>query len=162
KLYSYSHALNGFAAELTKAQAEKLRLDPNVLSIARNEILKLDTLTTPAFLGLTGANGAWDQVGGGAHAAENVEVGLIDTGIWPENPSFAGRASHGSPLRNWKGTCQTGEQFPAASCNDKLIGARWYSAGFGGDAAIKALFPYEFLSPRAAEGHGVHTASIAV
>src|SRR5688572_26336297 len=34
KLYSYSHALNGFAAELSQEQATKLRADPSVISVA--------------------------------------------------------------------------------------------------------------------------------
>ena len=162
KLYSYTHALNGFAAELSKAQAEKLRANPNVISVARNEIRKLDTITIPAFLGLSAPNGAWDLVGGGARAGDNVIVGVIDTGIWTENPSFAPRAVHNGPAPGWSGVCQAGEQFPVSSCNNKLIGARWYDSGFGGDDVIKSLFPYEFLSPRAAEGHGVHTAGTAV
>jgi len=162
KIYSYSHALNGFAAELNKAQVDKLRADPNVVSVARNEIRKLATITTPAFLGLTAANGAWDQLGGGNGAGDNVIVGVIDTGIWPEHPSFAPRPVHNGPAPGWNGICQSGQKFPASSCNNKLIGARWYDEGFGGNAAIKSLFPYEYLSPRAADGHGVHTASTAV
>jgi hypothetical protein len=162
KVYSYSHALNGFAAELTKVQADKLRADPNVIAVARNEIRKLSTLTTPQFLGLSAPNGAWDQVGGGTQAGDNVIVAVLDSGIWPENPSFQPRPVHGGAAPGWSGICQGGERFPATTCNDKVIGARWYNEGFGGDPVIKSLFPYEFLSPRAADGHGVHTAGIAV
>jgi subtilisin family serine protease len=162
KLYSYSYALNGFAAELNKAQAAQLRADPNVVSVVRNEIRKLSTLTTPEFLELSAPDGAWNQVGGGANAGEDIIVGVIDTGIWPEHPSFAPLPGRDAQAPGWNGTCEPGEEFPASSCNSKLIGARWYNAGFGGDEVIKSLLPYEFLSPRAAEGHGVHTAGIAV
>jgi len=162
KIYSYSHALNGFAAELSEVQVTKLRSDPNVISVVRNEIRKLNTLTTPAFLGLSAPNGVWDRLGGGGAAGDNVIVGVIDTGIWPESPSFVPRAIHGGRPPQWNGICQAGEQFPADSCNNKLLGARYYNEGFGGNDAVRSLFPYEFISPRAADGHGVHTASTAV
>lgn len=162
KIYSYAYALNGFAAELNRNQVAKLRSDPNVVAVVPNEIRKMDTLTTPTFLGLDAPNGAWDQAGGASTAGDGVIVGIVDSGIWPENPSFAPPASKVGPPPGWGGICQSGEQFPVKKCNDKLIGARFYNAGYGGNAAIRSIFPYEFLSPRAAEGHGVHTASTAV
>lgn len=162
KVYSYAYALNGFAAELTSAQVAKLKTDRSVISVVRNEIRKLDTLTTPTFLGLDSANGAWAQAGGAPYAGDGVIVGVIDTGIWPEHPSFAPRNPNAPLPPDWGGICQAGEAFPARSCNSKLIGARWYNEGFGGDEAIRAIFGYEFVSPRAADGHGVHTASTAV
>src|SRR5215213_334235 len=79
KLYSYTYALNGFAAELSRTQVAKLRADPSVRYVTSNEIRRLDTLTVPAFLGLNGPNAAWDLVGGGEHAGDNVIVGVIDT-----------------------------------------------------------------------------------
>ncbi len=62
-------------------------------------------------------------------------------------------------MRGWNGKCVEGEGFTAKNCNRKLIGARYYNSGFGGDAGIKKLFPYEFNSPRDYDGHGTHTAS---
>jgi subtilisin family serine protease len=62
------------------------------------------------------------------------------------------------PPDDWNGICQTGESFPASACNNKLIGARFYRAGF--DEAGPAD-PNEFNSPADADGHGTHIASIA-
>jgi subtilisin family serine protease len=159
KIYNYAYALNGFSAELTEAQANALKSRTDVLSVSKNEIRKLDTVTTPAFLGLDQSNGIWNYLGGPRNAGRGVIIGIIDSGIWPEHPSFAGK-KHGY-VPDFNGVCQAGEAFPASTCNDKIIGARYYSAGFGGDVQIKATFPYEFASPRAADGHGVHTASTA-
>jgi subtilisin family serine protease len=162
KAYSYTSALNGFAASLTDSQLAALRRDPNVLLVSKNRLLKLDTITTPRFLQLSSADGAWQQLGGGPQAGSNIIVGVIDSGIWPEHPSFKARSTHAGMPAQWQGMCQAGEKFLASQCNDKLIGARWFSAGFGGDEATKQLFSYEFISPRAADGHGVHTAGTAV
>jgi hypothetical protein len=64
KAYSYSHALNGFAAPLTASQRRALRADPAVVGVFKNEMLRLDTVSTPRFLGLPAANGPWAQAGG--------------------------------------------------------------------------------------------------
>jgi subtilisin family serine protease len=47
------------------------------------------------------------------------------------------------------------------NCNQKLIGARYYNAGWGGNAGIDAQLPWEFNSPRDFGGHGTHVASTA-
>jgi hypothetical protein len=166
KLYSYGYVFNGFAAELTEAQVQRLAQMPGVVAVTRNEIHKLDTSSTPAFLGLSGPTGFWNTQAKG----EDVIIGIVDSGIWPEHPSFSDRTgSNGNVSKDgklayrqipgWNGKCQPGESFAASNCNQKLIGARFYNAGYGGNAAIKAAFPYEFNSPRDADGHGSHTAS---
>ena len=168
KLYNYGYVFNGFAAELTEAQAQKLALSPGVLAVTKDEIRKMDTASTPAFLGLTGSAGFWATKAKG----ENVVIGIVDSGIWPEHPSFSDRTGlngNGSQdgkldyqqIPGWHGRCVPGEGFTASDCNQKLIGAQFFNAGFGGNAGIKALFPYEFNSPRDADGHGSHTASTA-
>ncbi|HET7863066.1 MAG TPA: S8 family serine peptidase [Burkholderiaceae bacterium] len=185
KVYSYAYTFNGFAAELSEAQAQKLAGTPGVLAVVEDELRKPDTASTPQFLGLSGRDGFWRETGA---RGENVIIGMVDSGIWPELKSFSDRRPpglldeaierqgevsgdrHGGwpdgdsayrPIRGWGGTCVTGEQFTAANCNNKLIGARYYNADFGGDAAVKASFPYEYISPRDADGHGTHTAATA-
>jgi hypothetical protein len=170
KLYDYVYAFNGFAAKLTGAQAAKLAGSADVLAVTEDEVRSLDTSSTPDFLGLTAPGGLYDQLGGVGNAGEGVVIGIVDSGIWPESMSFTDRTGLNGDatkdgklsykkLTSWKGKCVPGEQFKANSCNLKLIGARWYNAGWGGNAGTKALFPYEFLSARDADGHGTHTAS---
>jgi subtilisin family serine protease len=172
KIYSYKYSFNGFAAKLTPDQVEALNAAPGILSIEEDEMRTVDTSTTPNFLGLDAAGvGLWNLDAGGGKKGNNMIVAIVDTGVWPEHPSFAklpsgagdgnGSGNYNFAPPGWSGKCVAGEQFTAANCNDKLIGARWYSAGWGGDAELKATLPWEFASPRDFNGHGSHTASTA-
>lgn len=172
KLYGYRYAFNGFAAGLTEEQAARLASVPGVVAVSRDEARALDTTSTPAFLGLTAPGGLYDRLGGIGRAGEDVIVGIVDGGIWPEHPSFSDQTGvNGAGTKDgklgyqqipgWHGRCVPGEWFTAASCNQKLIGARYYNAGWGGNAGIDAQLPHEFNSPRDFGGHGTHTASTA-
>jgi hypothetical protein len=172
KLYSYKFSFNGFAAELTEAQVAKLQAMPGVLAIEKDEARSLDTSSTPGFLGLNAPGGLWDQLGGVKSAGENVIIGIVDGGIWPESLSFSdrtgqnGNASKDGKLSyqqipGWHGRCVPGEAFTASNCNQKLIGAQYFNQGWGGNAGIDAQLPWEYNSPRDFGGHGTHTASTA-
>ena len=177
--YSYTLAINGFAADLTAAQAAELAANRMVASLVPDE---LKQITAPQrsteFLGLEGPGGVWEAIGGVETAGEGIVVGVLDTGIAPENPAFAGEQLgtaagdepylDGDAIRfakadggTFNGACQTGEQFNADDCTTKIVSARYYVAGFGednlGDAGIG-----EYVSPRDGDGHGSHTASTAV
>jgi len=98
------------------------------------------------------------QFRGDKHAGEGVIVGVIDTGIWPESASFAPlsepRPDAKAIAAKWHGTCDSGVEAPVP-CNNKLIGARYYRAGF------PDIEDFEFDSPRDYGGHGSHTSSTA-
>ena len=170
KVYSYHYALNGFAAVLTSSQVEVLRARDDVVQVWRDEIRQPTTDTTPDYLGLTGEDGVWALEGQG----EDIIVGIIDTGIWPEHPSFSDQndfshatgssgkrnLAYGPPPASWSGSCQSGEQFSQDDCNNKLIGARYYPDGFSAHGHSDLLIS-EYLSPRDSNGHGSHTAGTA-
>jgi subtilisin family serine protease len=174
KVYDYRFAYNGFAAELTEAQARLLESDAGVVSVEKAVDGHVDTSSTPTFMGLTGGTGAWSKLGGAGKAGEDVIIGIIDTGITPNHPSFSdnenfnggangtqgnNKASYyTAPPKAWrKGRCELGEGWIADYCNNKLIGARYFYAGFG----LDRIAARDFLSPRDYNGHGSHTASTA-
>ncbi|WP_180536838.1 S8 family serine peptidase [Micrococcus luteus] len=158
----YTTALNGFAGTFTAEEAAALAADPAVLAVVPDEIRPLDTVSSPDVLGLTGKKGLWAQVVGkktpAQDAGRGVVVGIVDSGIRPEAPSFQDQGHPAAPA-DWAGGCETGDEdaFSTDSCNDKLIGAKYFVNGFG----TGRLAPVETLSPLDAGGHGTHTASTA-
>ena len=175
KLYDYVYSYNGFAAELTEAQAAKLEAMKDVVAVSADELQTVDTSSTPTFLGLTDAGGLWEQLGGKADGSaggkdsagpgESVIIGVVDSGIWPESKSFSDRDSDGKliyqQIPGWNGKCTPGEAFNASMCNQKLIGGQRFNAAWGGDQGVESQRPWEFMSVRDYNGHGTHTASTA-
>nr|XP_034580689.1 subtilisin-like protease SBT4.9 [Setaria viridis]TKW30939.1 hypothetical protein SEVIR_2G071900v2 [Setaria viridis] len=134
-LRSYRRSLNGFAARLTEQEAHELSSMDGVVSVFPSETY--EPLTTRS----------WDFLGFPQTPKEELPlegeiiVGMLDTGIWPDSPSFSDDG-FGPPPSRWKGVCQN------FTCNNKIIGARAYRGGSS-----------DGLSPLDDEGHGSHTAS---
>ncbi len=158
KVNDYVVALNGFSATLSYAKAQKLANDPNVALVVPDELQQKMTDSSPTFLGLDGPAGPW-QTG---YDGEGVVVGVIDTGIWPEHPSFADDGSYPAPATGslpceFGNTAANPNDAPF-TCNNKLIGARQMLDTY---RALETLDPDEFDSARDDDGHGTHTASTA-
>lgn len=175
--YSYTLALNGFAADLTTKQAIALSQNKDVATVQPDQLYRTTAVSSTEFLGLSGAGGVWESVGGVGEAGKGVVLGILDTGVAPENPSFAGDALGTTPGADpylsgaditfvkgdgntFTGACETGVQFTAADCSTKVVGARYFVNGFGA-ANIGGTDLGEYLSPRDGNGHGSHTASTA-
>jgi subtilisin family serine protease len=168
KFYDYRYSLNGFAAVLTPAQASKLSAMSEVMLVERDQLHRATTENSPDFLGLTDESGGlWADLD---LTGEDVIVGVIDTGIWPEHPSFSDQSDLADRPGNsgkrdrvydaptgWFGTCQAGELWSQDDCNNKLIGARYFLTGFGKNGLVVD----EYKSARDADGHGTHTSSTA-
>jgi subtilisin family serine protease len=157
RIYDYVYSLNGFAATLDKGQVARLRASRDVVSVQRDSLSQPATDNTPTFLGLNAGGGVWSQLGGQARAGEDVIIGVVDTGIWPEHPSFAD-TGYGPAPAGWNGECQSGEQWTQSHCSDKLIGARYFEKGFG---HFGGGLQGDYQSARDHDGHGTHTASTA-
>nr|GMC73111.1 subtilisin-like protease SBT1.4 [Ipomoea batatas] len=162
-LYTYERVANGFSARLTPSQASELQNVPGVISVLRDQVHQLQTTLSPQFLGLSDSDpsGLWQISDYGA----DIIVGVLDTGIWPERASFSGQGLSPRP-DSWLSKCQASEDFPATSCNNKIIGARFFFTG--NQAATRNWkqrigdgFDVESVSPRDMNGHGTHVASTA-
>jgi subtilisin family serine protease len=161
KVHDYTVALNGYSAIITEEQAKSIAAQSDVVLVLEDVMRYADTDSSPKFLGLTGKGNAWAK----GWTGEGVIVGVIDSGIWPEHPSFADDGSYppAPPLDNSRPNCEFGNTAHNANdapfeCNNKLIGARQMLDTY---RALIGATPDEYDSARDDDGHGTHTASTA-
>ncbi|XP_019430129.1 PREDICTED: subtilisin-like protease SBT4.15 [Lupinus angustifolius] len=145
KIHSYRKSFNGFVARLLPHEAEKLQEEDNVVSVFPNTYRKLHTTRSWDYLGMP------LKVERRSNIESHIIVGVLDTGIWIDCPSFNDEG-YGPPPRRWKGKCMTGANF--THCNNKVIGAKYFNLDKEGEAV-------ENPSPTDDQGHGTHTASTA-
>jgi subtilisin family serine protease len=185
-IYKYRYSLNGFAARMSPAQANKLEHMDEVLHVWEDEVRPLATNHSATFLDLfnpdTGLRGSLD--------GDGVVIGVIDSGIAPNHPALQDRREADRPRacrsawaettflglwlchrfkklddvqlfdppESWNGVCETGPQFTEEDCNNKMIGARFFPEGAQATGPIEAG---EIFSPRDVDGHGTHIATTA-
>lgn len=157
---TYKYGLNGMAVKVTPEEAEALSKLPGVASVEREATYTLDTDVGPEKVG---ALALWEQTtnSGVGSFGEGTIIGVIDSGINTDSPSFADVGDDGFDHTNpfgdgvYVGDC-AGE-FPEL-CNDKLIGVHSY-ARITDDYDDTDVFPPNL--PKNGEdysGHGTHTA----
>ncbi|GAA1725003.1 S8 family serine peptidase [Isoptericola hypogeus] len=152
---TYETVYGGVAALVPGDQIRALLDVPGVVAVQENRLEKPLTDSSVEYIG---APAAYEELGTEAEAGDGLVLGNIDTGIWPEHPSFA---DHGNltPYDGPAVECNFGEDptTPADDpfeCNDKLIG------GYSFTDLYDQLNPGDYLyrgTARDAEGHGSHT-----
>ncbi|KAK7396662.1 hypothetical protein VNO78_17818 [Psophocarpus tetragonolobus] len=145
KIHSYGKSFNGFVARLLPHEAERLQEEDSVISVFPNTYRQLHTTRSWDFLGMP------LNLKRNSNVESNIIVGVLDTGIWVDCPSFNDKG-YGPPPRRWKGKCQTGANFTA--CNKKVIGAKYFNLEDSNTGS-------DNMSPADDIGHGTHTASTA-
>jgi subtilisin family serine protease len=144
-LANYRYALNGVAVVMNPAEAAKVSRMSGVKQVMAEQTYRLQTDVGPAWIG---APSIWDgsATGGAAGSkGEGVVIGVIDTGVNHDHPSFADVGgdgyNHTNPRGTFFGVCDPVTGLPF--CNDKLIGV-WDFTG---------------TTPEDDNLHGSHTAS---
>ncbi|MDH5434201.1 MAG: S8 family serine peptidase [Gammaproteobacteria bacterium] len=148
KKFSYQNVFNGFALEMTPAEAELLKTSGKIKNITVDRKFYPHTDRGPLMMS---ADQVWSGLATGLPAkGEGMIVAIIDTGIRSDHPSFdavdqVDGYSHINPYGagTYKGYCETNADF----CNDKLIGAYHYAT--------------DITSPEDDDEHGTHVASTA-
>nr|XP_043633224.1 subtilisin-like protease [Erigeron canadensis] len=134
-VYAYHHVIIGFAAQMSKEQAKHMEIMSGVLSVMPDSVYQLHTTHSPQFLGLDQKSSFWKD----SNYGKGTIIGVLDTGITPDHPSFDDKGVSPAPER-WKGKCEE------AGCNNKVIGMKNFIKG---------------SSPIDENGHGTHTSGTA-
>ncbi|WP_020650707.1 S8 family serine peptidase [Solimonas variicoloris] len=146
-------ALNALTLYLSEAEAQSLRGLAAVRTVERAEPRYLQTDRGPQWIG---ARNVWAGVPAALPTqGEGIIVGVIDTGIRPEAPSFAAVGGDGYQHRNPLGDgVYLGDCVPRPDlCNDKLIGIVSYEEITSSYAHLREPNGIDY------NGHGTHTAS---
>ncbi|OGO60658.1 MAG: hypothetical protein A2032_06555 [Chloroflexi bacterium RBG_19FT_COMBO_49_13] len=146
--FYYQFTFNAVAVRITHAEALQAFNLPGVRTVYADVLHVPDTDMGPT---LIGAPSIWagDTIGGIATKGEGIVIGMLDTGINSQHPSFAAVGDDGYIIVNpfgdgvFHGWCDTTPGF----CNNKLIGAYGLNPVDG--------------DPEDTDGHGSHTSSTA-
>jgi subtilisin family serine protease len=156
---SFTYALNGFEATLDEAGVAALLRQSKVANVVPNTLRQLTTDNTPQYLGLSAPKGPWAS----GFTGEDVVVGVIDSGIWPEHPSLADDGTY-DDLPEYDDVeldCDFGdtaynEDDAEFECNNKLLGAYDMRTSYKEQVGAEL-----YDSARDYDGHGTHTATTA-
>ncbi|KAJ8767622.1 hypothetical protein K2173_018180 [Erythroxylum novogranatense] len=145
-VHAYRNVVSGFAAKLTAEEVKAMEQKDGFLSARPQKLLQVHTTHSPRFLGLQHSFAFWSfsSVWESSSYGKGVIIGVLDTGISPDHPSFDDTGMSPPPAK-WKGKCE----FNGTLCNNKLIGAR------------NLVAKDKNQPPLDVEGHGTHTASTA-
>lgn len=160
-VFQYVHALNGAAVRLTADEARQAARLAGIAAVTRDRLYPLLTDRSPDFLGATAV---WNGTATGGLAGtqgEGILVGIIDSGINLDHPSFSDTPPDAYTYVNpngpgvFLGWCDPmhPDYDPSYVCNDKLIGAWDYADAVSGGT--------EANGPEDAYNHGSNIAAIA-
>ncbi|HEX8683613.1 MAG TPA: S8 family serine peptidase [Ardenticatenaceae bacterium] len=149
-VFRYQYAFNGIAAVMSPAEAARIAALPGVKQVVREYYRYIQTDAGPEWIE---APAIWNGTSTGGlpgTQGEGIVVGVIDTGINTDHPSFADVGgdgyNHENPRGQFFGLCDPVLGLPY--CNDKLIG-------------VHSFVPAPGAGPEDDNGHGSHTASTA-
>ena len=148
----------GVAITVPANQVEKVLDLGSVVAVQADELREPLTDSSMEFIG---ADTLYPQLGGDAEAGKGTTIGVLDTGAWPEHPSFADLGNL-DPRPGPALPCEFGDnpltpEHDPFECQNKLVGGynflETYRAQVGDEQ-----FPG---TARDDNGHGTHTMSTA-
>ena len=148
----------GIAARIPARSVEAVLKIKGVVAVQYDSLRKPLTDSSPAFIG---ADSVYDKLATTANAGEGIIFGDLDTGVWPEHPSFEDQGNLPAPPGPAR-TCDFGDN-PLTipddpfECNNKLIGGEAFLDTYLSDPDRAA--DETFTTARDSNGHGTHTTS---
>lgn len=146
-LYRYDYVINGFSVRMSVEEAALLRQHPSVREIYVNSVSQIQTDTSPGFIGAEQLWSGENVPSGVGKRGEGTRIGIIDTGINLNHPSFSANVfgyTYPDPPGGYLGLCKTNPS--THPCNKKVIGMYDFLDGTNGFDT---------------DNHGSHVAGIA-
>ena len=139
---SYRVVYGGVAATVPGNSIRQILQTPGVVAVQRDELNQPLTDSSPAFINATAA---YSTLRTTRNAGQGILLGNLDTGVWPEHPSFADQGN----LPAYAGPaipCNFGDNplTPAADpfvCNRKLVGGRSFMATYDANQRHRLRVP---------------------
>ena len=169
-IHRYDKVFTGVSMVLAGDKVADVASLAGITGVYLDEVQYINTDASPDFIG---APAIWNALGGQGSAGEGVVIGVLDSGIWPEHPSFSDPDPLGKPYAPPPGgpyDCDFGNTAwnpndAPFTCNNKLIGAYTFLDTYKAVVGLKPYDPVdntgEFDSARDSDGHGTHTTSTA-
>jgi subtilisin family serine protease len=161
---SYEGVYGGYAVRLPANQISKLASLPDVAAVQADTLHQLNAdPVNDDDASFIGGNAAYNALGSSETAGKGVIIADIDTGVWPEHPSFAARSDLTPPPATADGHARACNFGPnpltnvAFHCNDKLIEGQVFLDTYN-SLNHDELYP---TTARDSNGHGTHTTSTA-
>ena len=147
----------GIAAVVPANQVAAILAIPGVVAVQVDALNQPLTDSSPEFIN---APPVYADLGTTANAGQGVIYGNLDTGIWPEHPSFADQGNLPAPPGparecDYGDNPLTPENDPFV-CNNKLIGGHAFLDSYLSNPDRP---PEPFTTARDSNGHGTHTSS---
>ena len=163
---TFDTVYGGVAATFPASAAKSIAAMPGVVAVQYDALQQPLTDASPDFLD---AGPVYDALGSTANAGQGVIFGDLDTGIWPEHPSFADLGNLSAPPPTADGHargCNFGDNpltqaVDVFQCNNKVIGGVWETQTYDHFQAGTASADTYAGTARDGDGHGTHTTSTA-
>ena len=162
KLYDYNFTFTGFAAKLTGKQVAVLAATPGVVSVIKDEprpprhVHHAPTCSASPARTASGSGSSAARQGRRGRDRRHHRLRAL-----AREPQLRRAARRSADRRHdeeaVQGRVRRRRRAPRFTCNNKVIGGRYFVRASAPDKVIQR----EFLSPRDFGGHGSHTASTA-
>ena len=162
---SFRTLYGGVAVTVPANKVSSLLSLPGVVAVQADTLNKPDAVTVQdGDAQFIGGQVAYDALGSSSTAGKGVIIADVDTGVWPEHPSFAARPDLPTAIPptsdghtracNFGTNPLTGVPF---TCNNKLIEGQVFLDTYN-SVNSDELYP---TTARDSDGHGTHTTSTA-
>ena len=148
----------GVAVRIPARSVESVLKIKGVVAVQYDALRQPLTDASPGFIG---ADAVYDKLATTANAGQGIIFGDLDTGVWPEHPSFEDQGNLPAPPGPAR-TCDFGDNpltvpVDPFECNHKLIGGQAFLSTYLSDPDRAA--DETFTTARDSNGHGTHTTS---